>query len=819
MLKNHISVAIRNFKKRKSFTLINILGLTVGMTVCLLILTYARYEMSYDRHHSKSDDIYRLTVDIYNGETFQVADAQCYPGAGQLAKSDMPEIDEYAMVRHFGRLLFKNGNRAFNEDRAYFATPSWLKIFDWGTVQGDMETALNEPDALVITESVAKKYFGNENPVGKILNVIPGGAEVPMIVRGVIKDVPENTHLKFDILVSYESAVKYMGSKYDNFNGNNEFVYLLANKPLDTEDFKKKLNKAYFEKLEGTFEQRGDSLEVQALTDIHLYSDKTFEAEANGNASIIRILLVVAAFVLIIAWVNYINLSTARAMERGKEVGVRKVLGSNKNSLITQFLIESFLLNLLALILTLTCIQGALPFFNNFAGINLSFNIFQEPDLLLQVAAIFILGSVASGFYPAIVLSNYRPLSVLTGKLKDSKGGLFLRKGLVVFQFLITMLLLVGTVTIYRQVNHMRSQSLGVNIDQTIVVKSPLMTDGSKIQEEKRKTFKNELNRMAQVSSVTCSETVFGQGTIEMNTTTSFYNIETKEGKGVNFSFYRVDGDFVPTFEFEILAGRLFDQNLDRKVEGQGFYEGLMINETSRKIFGFATNEDAIGAKVNRFGKQTTVVGVFADYNHHSLKTKVDPTILFFDPFGNASSYTSIKVNGGDNPRETYRTLLHDIEAAYKNVYPSSDFDYFFLDESFERQYKADRQFGTVFTTFAIITIFVAILGLFGLVLYEVQQRVKEIGIRKVLGASVFTIIRLLSTSFLKLIVISIVLALPVAYFGMEEWLSSYAYRIDLSVLLFILPAVSLLAIALITVSVQAVKAAGENPVKALRYE
>lgn len=819
MLKNHLYVALRNFKKRKSFTFINILGLTVGMTVCLLILTYARYETSYDKFHSRADDIYRITVDIYNGENFQVADAQCYPGAGLLAKEDMSEIEDYAMVRHFGRLLFKNGDRAFNEDRAYFATASWLDVFDWQMIQGDQKTALSEPDALVISESTAKKYFGDENPVGKILNVIPGGAEVPMVVRGVVKDVPENAHLKFDILVSYESAVKYMGSTYDDFGGNNEFIYLLANKPLNEESFKKRLNKVYFEKVGGTFEERGDSLDVQALTDIHLYSDKTFEADVNGNASIVNILLVVAGFVLVIAWVNYINLSTARAMERGKEVGVRKVLGSTKNALITQFLMESFMLNFLALVLTLTCIQGALPFFNNLAGINLSFNIFKEPDLLIQVAGIFILGSIASGVYPAMVLSNFRPLAILTGRLKDSKGGLFLRKGLVVFQFLITMLLLVGTITIYQQVNHMRSQSLGVNIDQTIVVRSPLVTEGDEQQAEKRKTFKGELNRISQVSSVAYSETVFGQGTIEMNTTTSFYNIETEEGDGVNFSFYRVDGDFVPTFEFKLLAGRLFDEKLDQKVKGQGFYEGLMINETSRKIFGFASNEEAIGAKLNRFGKQATIVGVFADYNHHSLKTKVDPTILFFDPFGYSSSYASIKVNGGTKPGETYKTLLKDVERIYKDIYPASDFDYFFLDESFEKQYRADRQFGAVFTTFALITIFVAVLGLFGLVLYEVQQRIKEIGIRKVLGASVYTIIQLLSTSFLKLIVISIVLALPIAYLGMNEWLSGYAYRIDLSVLLFILPAIVLLGIALITVAIQSIKAANENPVKSLRYE
>lgn len=818
MLRNHLFVALRNFQKRKSFTFINILGLTVGMTVCLLILTYARYEKSYDNFHSRSNDIYRVTVDIYNGNDFQVADAQCYPAVGKLAKEEFSEIEDYAMARHFGRMLLKNGDKAFNEDRVYWANPAWLKIFDWQMVRGDLESALNDVDALVITESTAKKYFGEEDPMGKFLTVVPGGQEVSMVVRGVVKDVPENTHLKFDILISYESAVKYEGSSYDNFGGNNEFMYLLANKPLDN-DFVKRFNTNYYEKTE-VFEERGDSLVIQSLTDIHLNSDKTFEAEANGSQSIINILLVVAGFVLVIAWVNYINLSTARAMERGKEVGVRKVLGSSRRSLMFQFLLESFMLNFLALVLTITCIQGVLPFFNNLSGINLSFNVFQEPSLLLQVGVIFLIGSMASGIYPSLVLSNYRPLAVLTGRLKDSKGGLALRKGLVVFQFMITMLLLVGTVTIYKQVNHMRSQSLGVNIDQTIVVRYPILIDSSQAQIVKRNTFKKELNRLAQVGSVAYSETVFGQGTIEMNTTTGLSTVEGEIGDGVNFSFYRVDEDFVPTFGFNILAGRAFDSNLDQSLaRTPSMYNGIMINETSRKIFGFATNEEAIGVKINRFGSQVPIVGVFADYNHHSLKTKVEPTIIMFDKNAYSAGYVSIKVNSRANPEETYKNILTDVENTYRNVYPSSDFEYFFLDESFEKQYKADRQFGTVFTSFAVVTIFVAILGLFGLILYEVQQRIKEIGIRKVLGASVYTIIQLLSSSFLKLILISIVLALPIAYYGMNEWLSGYAYRIDLSIVLFIVPALGLILIALATVTAQAIKAARENPIESLRYE
>lgn len=818
MFKNHFFVALRNFKKRKSFTFINILGLTVGMTVCLLILTYARYEMSFDHFHSKADNIYRVTVDMYNGDGFQVADAQCYPGAGKLAKESFPEIEEYAMGRNVQRFLFKSEDHAFNEDRTYFVNPAWLKVFDWEMVQGDPETALNEPNMLVITESAAQKYFGDEDPMGKTLIVVPGGAEVPMMVNGVIKDVPENSHMQFNILISYETGVKYMRFTYDNFSGNNEYMYLLANKPLDA-NFKKRFNSLYYERTE-SFDERGDSLTIERLTDIHLLSDKTYEAEVNGSKAIVNILLVVAGFVLLIAWVNYINLSTARALERGKEVGVRKVLGSNKKSLMTQFLLESFILNLLAMILTITCIQGVLPFFNDLAGVNLSFNVFSEPGLLLQVVAIFLMGSLASGMYPSLVLSNYRPLTVLSGRLKDSKKGLILRKGLVVFQFMITMLLLVGTVTIYQQVNHMRNQELGVNIDQTIVINAPLLPITDEEISAKRKTFKSELERLAEVGRVAYSETIFGQGTNDMNSTTGMMAVETEAGRNVNYSFYRVDDSFIPTFEFTVLAGRAFDAKIETPFEDTNRqFQGMIINETARKALGFESNEAAIGKKVNRWGRIFNVIGVLADFNHHSLKTQVDPTALFFDKEANSSNYASIKVNGGLNPGESYKTAIAKIEEVYRNVYPSSDFDYFFLDESFEKQYRADQQFGTVFTTFAFVTIFVAILGLFGLVLYEVQQRIKEIGIRKVLGASVYAINYLLARNFMRLIVISILLALPIAYLGMNEWLSGYAYRIDLSALLFVLPAIALIAIALITISLQSFKAANENPVKSLRYE
>ncbi|MBO6659631.1 MULTISPECIES: ABC transporter permease [Roseivirga] len=816
MLKNHIFIAFRNFKKKKAFTLINVLGLTVGMTVCLLILAYAKYELSYDRYHSNAPDIYRVSVDLYSGDVLNTRDAQCYPAVGQMAVDNFPEIEAYAMARHYGRMLLKRDEIAFNEDRLYFANQSWLEVFDAPAIYGDLNSALDGPDKIVLTESAAKKYFGDSNPVGEKLGVVPGGGQVVMQVTAVIKDVPKNSHLTYDVLISWESGVKHLGWEYAEWNANNEFMYLLANQDIDN-SFQHKLNATYFELTE-KFEDRGDSLAVQALTDIHLYSDKSFEAEVNGDVTIVNILLIVAAFVLLVAWVNYINLSTAKSLERAKEVGVRKVLGTTRGTLVFQFLMESFIINLLALVLTFTCLQGVLPLFNSFSSLDLEINLFNDEQLLWQVALFYIIGSLASGLYPAFVLSNYKPLTVLRGKLRDSKRGSILRRGLVVFQFLITMVLLVGTLTIYLQVNHMREQKLGFDKERLVVLRAPLLPESDEVIATKFNSLRAELNSLPQVKSVAFSETMIGRGTIDLNSTTGISSIENNAGGDLNFYMYRVDSAYLSTLGIEILAGRNFSHNMDAPAfaDDSNLISGIILNETGRELLGFNSNEEAVNKPIKLWGKERRVVGVIDDYNHNSLKLKVDPLFMMFDKHLTATNFISVKIAEGT---EDYREVLSSIEDKFSSLYKESDFEYYFLDEAFDQQYKADQQFGTIFTTFSIITIFVAILGLFGLVLYEVQQRIKEIGIRKVLGASVSSIIGLFSISFLKLIGIAIILSIPIAFLSMQEWLSAYAYRIELNVALFAIPAIVLVLIALSTIVIQALRVAQANPVEALRDE
>lgn len=814
MLKNHIFIALRNFKKRKSFTLINILGLTVGMTVCLLILAYAKYELSYDSFHQNSDSIYRVTVDLYSGDVLHTQDAQCYPSVGPLAVETFPEIENYAMARHIGRILIKRENIAFNEDRVYFANPGWLEIFDWEVIQGNPQEALDQPDEVVLTESVAKKLFGNEDAIGQTLTLVPGGGEVDMKVTAVIKDVPQNTHLKFDVLVSWQSGVKYLDWSEENWNANNEFMYLLSNKRLDA-SFDDKLNAALEERVK---EEREEKLLTQPLEDIHLYSDKSFEAEANGDIMIVNILLIVAVFVILVAWVNYINLSTAKSLERAKEVGVRKVLGTSRGTLMFQFLMESFIINLLALILTFTCLQGVLPIFNSFSELELEVNLFKDQQLIWQVIIFYIIGSIVSGLYPAFVLSKYKPLVVLRGKLRDSKRGSFLRKGLVVFQFLITMVLLVGTFVIYLQVAHMRNQKLGFDKDQVLVLRAPLLPDSDEVISNKLNMLRSELNSIPQIQHVGFSETMIGRGTVDLNSTTGLSSIENNIGNELNFYMYRVDSAYLNTLGIELLAGRNFVHSLDAPAfaDDSNLISGIILNETGREMLGFTSNEEAVNSPVKLWGRERRVVGIIDDYNHNSLKSKVDPMFMMFDKHLASTNFISVKLAEG---AADYSRILTSIESKFRSVYQGSDFEYYFLDQAFDQQYKADQKFGTIFTSFSVITIFVAVLGLFGLVLYEVQQRIKEIGIRKVLGASVSSIIRLFSMDFLKLIAISIIISIPIAFLSMKEWLSGYAYRIDLNIFLFVIPAIILVVIALSTIIIQALRVAKSNPVDALRYE
>jgi putative ABC transport system permease protein len=548
---------------------------------------------------------------------------------------------------------------------------------------------------------------------------------------------------------------------------------------------------------------------AEPINDIHLYSHKTFEPEVNGNAEVVYFLLIIAIFIIIIAWVNYVNLSTARAVERAREVGIRKVMGSGRGQLITQFLLESILVNLLAAGIALTLLQISLPVFRDIAGQPLPLNLIADPVFWYLLLSLLGVGTLLSGLYPAFVLSSFQPPVVLKGKLRTSSHGHWLRKGLVIFQFAATVILIACTGTVYLQLNHLRHQDLGMDINQTLALHAPNLDVPDSAYQEKLQSLKTEMLRHSEVKNVALSESLPGLSLHELSTNSGIKRLGQDEQEGTyNYYMISIGADYLPTMDIQIIAGRNFEPAMPN-------YNQVIINEEAMRTLGFANAEEAVGSRINYQnhwpGEPSTIIGVIKNYYQRSPKEKHLPMIF---PYTASGNYLTIRLNTSE-----IRETLKEIENTWQGIFPNSAFDYFFLDEKYDQQYRADTHFGQVVAIFSTLAIFIACLGLFGLSSFTILQRTKEIGIRKVLGASVGQIVRLLSQDFIRLVLVASIVALPIAYFAMKEWLAGYATRISLSWWLFALPLVVVLLIALLTVSLQTIKAAVANPAESLKYE
>jgi putative ABC transport system permease protein len=690
---------------------------------------------------------------------------------------------------------------AFKEDGVYFADPSFLQLFSFPLLSGNAATALNENNSILLSQSMARKHFGKENPMGKLLNLKEGDQTQPKIVTGIFKDIPHNSHLQINFLLSYAS----LGSTDNDWGRFVAYTYVLLAPGINPASVENKLaNLIHSYKANMLNEQNArEELFLQALQDIHLYSDLDREIKANGNIRIIYFLVIIAGFVLAIAWVNYINLSTARAIERAKEVGIRKVVGANRMQLLGQFMMESCLINMLGAVLALTIVQFTLPFFNEFTGQEMPLALWRNPQIWFVFILLFITGTLLSGIYPAFVLSSYQPVLVVKGKWRSSTSGILLRKGLVIAQFMISVVLIAGTLTVYRQLEFMQNRDLGINMDQVLVVKSP--TVRNKAFEKNFDVFRNEVLRNPAVKSFAMTDVVPGMEDIYSDT-----GLKREGSDAVNptsFKLIWADYDFISTFGIKLLSGRPFSREFSTD------NQGVIINEAAAHALGFASPQEAVNQKVSYSRDfKYQVLGVVNNYHQKSLKEDYMPMIFLLNP--KVGRCYSIKLD-----TKNITGSLAAIERTYQSVFPGNPFDYFFLNEFFDAQYKKDRQFRRVFTLFTALAIIVACLGLFGLASFATTQRTKEIGVRKVLGASVNNIIFLLSKDFMQLILVSNLIAWPLAYWGIREWLQGYAFRIEVNMWLFILPALLVWVIALLTVSVQTIKAAKSNPVKSLRYE
>lgn len=807
MFKNYLKIAWRNIKRHKAYSAINILGLAIGIAACLLILQYVAYELSYEDFQVNKDRVYRVQQDRYDNGKLSTQWAAGAYAVGNSFKDAIPEIEDYVKVVGNGRVTADVKNQPLKIEKVYFTTNSFFSIFTYPLIAGDKNNALKEPFKAAISETTAKKLFGTTNVIGKPLEL---NRNSNYTITAVYKDPPANTQLKPDMLLSYATYLKWTTDSSGNgpesaWQWDGCLTYLLLNKGADPAVVEKKFVPVVKKFTEEDMKKYNAGVEyhLQPLTDIHLYSHYMLEPGENGDGKTVYLLLGIAFFIVIIAWVNYINLATARAITRAREVGVRKAVGSQRSQLIIQFLSESALLNGVALVLAVTIVLIAIPGFNALSGQHLSFSLFAQSNFWISLIGLFLIGVFFSGLYPAFVLSGFKPIEVLKGKMGTTKQGGLLRKSLVVFQFTASLFLLIGTVTVYQQIQFMRKQSLGINVDQTLIVPPPIVgIDSTFLQ--KITAFKQEMQQKSSIQNITVSTSIPGEpvgwnaGGIKL--------VGQDESKQKQYRVIGVDYDYIKTYGLKLIAGRAFDKSF-----GSDKYS-VIFNRKGIEQLGFNKPEDAIGKKIDFWGDQYTIEGVAENFHQQSLREAYEPLILRLIPDLNGS--ISIKTSAANSAQ-----TISSTKEEWAKFFPGNTFEYFFLDEHFDEQYKADKRFGQVFGLFTSLAILVACLGLFGLASFTTLQRTKEIGIRKVLGASVGSILNLLYREFALLLLIAFVIAIPVAWLTTSSWLQGYAFRIGLHWSFFVLPFILIIAIAFITVSFQSIKAAVTNPVKSLRTE
>ncbi|WP_411029242.1 ABC transporter permease [Spongiimicrobium sp. 3-5] len=803
MLKNHLKIAWRNLLRNKVYSSLNIGGLAIGIVACLLILQYVAFELSYEDFHVNKEHVYRIQQDRYDNGKLSTQWAAGAFAVGNHFKEAIPEIEEYVKVVPAGDIVVEVNNAPLRIEKVFFTQTSFFDIFSYPLIDGEIGTVLDEPNTAAISETTALQIFGTKDVIGKTLKI---SGDVDYKITGVFSDMPANTQLKPNFLASYATFLNFQ-ERNDPENAwawDGCLSYVRLGKNADPRRVEEKFIPIVEEQV-GEFLERFNSsvtYNLQPITDIHLHSNYMEEPEPNGDAKTVYLLLAIAFFIIAIAWVNYINLATARAIGRAKEVGIRKSVGSQRGQLIVQFFFESAMFNALALVLALIIMLLVLPFFNQLSGQPVSYELLTKGSFWLGLSLLFVIGVILSGFYPALVLSRFKPAEVLKGKMVSTKQGSLLRKSLVVLQFTASLFLLIGSLVVYQQIQFMRSQSLGIDIDRTIVVKPPIVSDSTFLTQ--KKALKASLLQYPSISKVAVSSMVPGQG--EGHNAGGIRLIGEDESKQKQYRFLRVDHDFVDFFGMKMIAGRTFSEDFGADEET------VIFNRAGVNHLGFDNPEDAIGKQIEFWGDQCTIVGVVENFHQQSLHTAFDPMILRLVP----SVYGHFSIKSGIN---NIAQTITQIESEWDTFFPGNTFEYFFLDDRFNEQYKADHRFGQVFGLFTVLAIFVACLGLFGLASFTSLQRTKEIGIRKVLGATVKSILKLLYKEFALLLILSFLITIPLAWFMAKNWLQGYAFSIPMHWSFFVWPFITIVVVAWLTVSFQSIKASLANPVKSLRTE
>ena len=787
MLKNLIKTAIRHIVKHLGYSILNILGLTLGITSALFLIIYVADEVSYDRYHEKADRIYRVSSTIKEPDdqfTWIVAQIPF----GPQVVHDYPEVQSSVRFINMPRALYKFEDKEFNEENFFYVDSTLFDIFTYKVIKGEIKSALLAPKKIILTEKIANKYFGKSDPIGKTLTTGTDTYEV----TGVIQDVPTNSHFRFDAVAARNNLPKQLGN-WGNFG---VFTYLLFPEKFDVKAFETKMQGMYDAYMKTIFEPLKISItyHLEPITRIHLYSTNASEPEPTGSITYVYIFAIVAIFLVLIASMNYMNLATARSTRRAREVGLRKVVGSRRGPLVLQFLSESMVFTLISLLISIVLIIVLLPRFNLLAGKAFNIHVIYSPVVLLSLLAIILIVGILGGSYPAFFLSRFSPVTVLKGEVTQGSAGSLFRKILVVIQFTVSVIMIICTLVVFRQLNYMKTTDQG--FDQKNVV--GLQLNGPMVR--KYPVLKQSLLENQNIKYVTSTNTAVGEGSGKV-----IFNVETDQGmsqKGVNFAV--VDHDFIETLGIKMVKGREFQQDMPSDT-----LTGVVVNEAFAKRMNWT---EPIGKKVElKPFIDGRVIGVMKDYHQTGMYNSIESLMLLYRPLNNV---IYIKLSGSDT-----KQTLSFIEKKWKEIFPDQPFVYTYLSERFNRQFEADDKRGLVFTMFTVLAILIACLGLFGLASYMVEQRTKEIGIRKVFGANENTILGLISKDFLILVAIGIVIAVPVAYYIMNRWLENYVYRTKIGVPLLLTAALLTILITFLTISYKSYQAAIMNPARALKAE
>lgn len=793
MLKSYFKIAWRNLKKNKLYSLINITGLTVGIISCLLIGVYIKHELSYDRFNSNADKIVRVTME-YNlgGESQQMAVTGTK--VGPQFKRIFPEVANYVRMMKASRIVGYN-NQLFEENNFFYAEPSLFKIFSFKLIKGNADEALNAPDKIIITHTMAKKYFGDDDAIGKVLR--SGGQD--HVVSAVAADAPSTSQIKFDFIVPFNTLKQAQKEQYFSAN---YITYLLLKNKRQIPELQAKIT-AYMKGVSKTemklYGSQFLALHLEPLTSVHLHHNLPGDLEPAGSITYIYILLVVAVLILVIACVNYVNLAIAQSAGRGAEISIRKVMGAGRQQLFTQFIGEALLITAIGILLAIGIAYLALPYFNQVAGMQFTYSAFFDPTTIIGLLALAVIIGLVAGAYPALLLSNVKLSKILKSGFSFTSGK-GTRKPLIIFQFVISIFLIISTVMILQQLSYIRNKDIGYNKSNVVVL--PTGYNLPHVDE-----LKKEIHNIPGVENVAAANNepvnvMWGDA------------IQTGDGKSLTVNALPMDEDFIKTMGLKIIAGTDFDHSdvlqMDTSNNGKNFHYSFMLNETAVKALGW-TPEQAIGKTINK-GYEGTIKAVVKDFNFKSLHTPISPLLLFLDHDQTQDLF--VRISSG-NTSNTIKAL----QAIWKQNVPNRPFEYKFLDDDFDALYRAEQRTANVFAIFSGIAILLACLGLFAITAFSVVQRTKEIGIRKVLGANVMSIIMLISKDFLLMVFIAMLIASPIAWFMANKWLQDFAYRIDIHWWIFIAVGVGALIVAAVTVSIQATKAALANPVDSLKSE